>query len=293
MSGWIKIHRKIAQHEIWNDVTTFRLFMFLIINAAHQDVTVSGIKLKRGQYLRSYSQLAEDLSYKEGRGLKKVSKNTIYKSVKKLIDNNMVTVRETELGTVFTIVNYEQYQGFDDSGDSEVGTDKRTNGERTVNEVGTNGELKQELKELKELKNDIKKTNVEDSKKSPKNISSTEDVQSFVDSRINELPSGVSRKILIKYFDCIRMTRSTCRISENILNNLVEKISKYSPDQINYALWLHFEQHDDKKENYTLGILRNTKEHEARRGLIKLKNRNGGVDIAVGQSSDQEYEYPF
>lgn len=291
MGGAFQTSRRIFESDIWSDVPKFRIFFYIYGNAvfAEEGVKVGNILVKRGQLLRSYRNLQEDLAYLENRSVKKYSLSVIKRKVDQLVKENRLKIEETELGTLFTVVNYEQYQRFDNY----------TNGnlERSWNGVGTEQERSENnnknVKKDKNVKNDIKKTNVEDSKKSPKNISSTEDVQSFVDSRINELPSGVSRKILIKYFDCIRMTRSTCRISENILNTLVEKISKYSPDQINYALWLHFEQHDDKKENYTLGILRNTKEHEARRGLIKLKNRNGGVDIAVGQSSDQEYEYPF
>lgn len=128
------------------------------------------------------------------------------------------------------------------------------------------------------------------------NLTSVHDVEIFVDFalRINALPSGVSRKILISYIECIRLTRQTCTISANVLANLFEKFGKYSVNQINYAMWLHVLDHDDKKEKYTLGILRNIKEPEAMRGLIKLKNRNGGMDIASGQSSNEpKYDYGF
>jgi len=127
-----------------------------------------------------------------------------------------------------------------------------------------------------------------------KNLSSTQDIEIFVDFalRTNALPSGTSRKILISYFDCIRLTRQTCTISANILVKFIEKIQKYSVNQIHFALWKHIEQHDDKRESYTLGILRNTNEHEARRGLIKLKNKGGVLEHAAGDENTQ-YEYPF
>lgn len=58
---------------------------------------------------------------------------------------------------------------------------------------------------------------------------------------------------------------------------------------------MHCDQHDDKKEQYTLGILlRNTKEHEASRGLIRLKNKNkGGVMDSEETERDSKYEYGF
>lgn len=79
MQGWIKLHRKILENEIWHDVTTFRLFTLLLLQAVHKDgVKVKGIELKRGQYLRSYSKLAEDLEYKEKEDLKKFRKARFY-----------------------------------------------------------------------------------------------------------------------------------------------------------------------------------------------------------------------
>lgn len=179
MEGWIKIHRKIVEHEIWNDVTTFRLFMLLLLKAAYQDFTYKGLRLERGQFIRSYSKLAEDLSYKEGRGYKVVSKNTIYKSIKKLIESGMVTVRETELGTLFTIVNYEEYQQFDDF--QKVNGERLT--ERTVNEVGTNGEQEKEyirnirIKDIVDYLNLKAKTNYKHTAKK---------TQSLIKARVND-----------------------------------------------------------------------------------------------------------
>lgn len=128
-----------------------------------------------------------------------------------------------------------------------------------------------------------------------KNLTTTEDTEIFVDfaSRTNAIPSGVNHKLLVSYFDCIRLTRQTCTISASILVNFIEKLQKYSANQINYAIWNHIENHDDKKEQYTLGILRNTKEPEARRGLMKLKNSRGGQSFESNKASSGEYDYGF
>ncbi|GIN71168.1 GntR family transcriptional regulator [Bacillus sp. J14TS2] len=150
MGGWIKFHRKILENELWHDVTTFRLFTLLLLQASHKDgLKIKGIEINRGQYLRSYSKLAEDLEFKEGRGYKKVSKSTIKRSVQKLIDEGMVTVRETDSGTVFSIVKYHEYQGLEGNEESFNRTDSGTLTERTQNEDGTNPEQEQELKNLR------------------------------------------------------------------------------------------------------------------------------------------------
>lgn len=147
MQGWIKLHRKILDNELWNDVSTFRLFTLLLLKAAHRDgVKINGVELKQGQYIRSYRKLAEDLSYKEGRGLKQYSTGTIKRCFAKLIQNGMVTVHETELGTLVTILNYASYQ------DSEGNESETRNG--TMNEVETKSKRAQNNnKNEEELKN--------------------------------------------------------------------------------------------------------------------------------------------
>lgn len=140
MQGWIKLHRQILDNDLWHDVTTFRLFTLLLLRASHKDgIKIKSIVLKRGQYLRSYSKLAEDLEYKEKRGLKKVSKSTILRSVKKLVESGMVNVNETEYGTLFTITKYQEYQGLETDYETVNETDKEpfTNLNRNAIETRT------------------------------------------------------------------------------------------------------------------------------------------------------------
>lgn len=161
-TGWVKLHRKILEHELWNDVTTFRLFTLLVMRASHQDgFKMNGVVLNKGQYIRSYSKLCEDLAYKEGRGLKKLSKSTIMRSIKKLVTNNIITVSETELGTLFTIVKYESYQEFSSDHETEPRTEEEPIAERRRNESGTKSELYQELKNLRIKEEEEKRASVE------------------------------------------------------------------------------------------------------------------------------------
>lgn len=106
------------------------------------------------------------------------------------------------------------------------------------------------------------------------NLSSKEDIESFVESQMASNPLPVNKKLLIKYIDCLRLKRKTARISKNIIKTHWEKWSKYPSSVITYAMWTHIEKHDDKPEEYTLAIMRNTDEHEANRKLMMLKNKN-------------------
>ncbi|MEN2765654.1 hypothetical protein [Ornithinibacillus xuwenensis] len=155
METWFKVYRKVFESDLWHDVSTFRLFLFLVGQASHKDgIKVAGIELNKGQFLRSYRKLAEDLSYKEGRGTKQYSTKTIKKSVDKLVSDGMVSIVETKQGTLFTVLNYSKYQ---DLKDIEIET---VNG--SVNEGETNGKRRGNNNKnyrIKELKNKDKKNN--------------------------------------------------------------------------------------------------------------------------------------
>ncbi len=231
-------------------------------------------------------------------------------------------------GTLLTICFYEPYQdlkNYKNRGhqDKKEGQQKKIKGHQEANESvdtptveggektlkgqqvekrGHQGEKEGQLTNITAFINSITNINktlkeyLDSADVKSMNLTSIEDVETFVDfaMRTNALPSGVSRRILISYFDSIRLTRQTCNISANILANFIEKAQKFSANQINYSLWKHVEQHDDKKETYTLGILRNTTEPEARRGLIKLKNKNGGERDATPIASNEEFKkYDF
>ncbi len=98
----------------------------------------------------------------------------------------------------------------------------------------------------------------------------------------------------------LRLTRSTCKISKNVLLQVFAKMKKYSANQINFAVWHHFEKHDDKREQYTLGILRNTRDDEAYRKLMRMLNRQsknmfeireskGGIRSAASRELDPAF----
>ena len=149
MQGWVKMHRKILENELWQDVTAFRLFTLLLLKASHKDgIKTAGIEVNRGQYLRSYSKLSEDLAFMEGRGVKKIPKSTIERKVKKLVDAGIVSVRETVCGTLFTIIKYESYQGNEEPAKQDSGTGVETNVGRPRDDGGTNAGQEQELKNL-------------------------------------------------------------------------------------------------------------------------------------------------
>jgi hypothetical protein len=135
LNGFFKLNREIFDHDIWKNPIDFRLFLLVIGNAvfSEEGVEIEGIKINRGQWLRSYRNLQKDLEYKEKQGYRQHSISTIKRSIDRLIYKKMVRVSGTEKGTLFEVVNYEKYQGFQVTLLEESGTGKRTGSEQVRN----------------------------------------------------------------------------------------------------------------------------------------------------------------
>jgi len=115
--GAFQVSREIFENEIWSDIVKFRIFFYILGKAvfSQEGIDQAGIHLERGQYLRSLRNLQSDLSYKEGRGnaVKKPPLETLRRKIKSLEKEGRITTKSTEYGTLFTVVNYAKYQGFD------------------------------------------------------------------------------------------------------------------------------------------------------------------------------------
>jgi hypothetical protein len=100
--GWIKLHRKLTDWEWYSDVNTSRVFLHLLLVANHKDNKWRGIEIKRGQKLSSLSGLAKETN---------LSIKNIRTAIKRLKSTNEVASYSTAQHTVFTIINYDSYQG--------------------------------------------------------------------------------------------------------------------------------------------------------------------------------------
>jgi hypothetical protein len=152
VGGFFKVYRDIFQHEIFKHELDFRLFMLILGNATYEKEgkVIEGIHVKRGQWIRSYRMLMKDLEYRKARGYSQYGIATIKRAISRLIKNDLVTISETECGTLFTVVNYEKYQGF-----STIDEDNAEHyPERKWNESGTKAEQNKEIKKDKKLIDD-------------------------------------------------------------------------------------------------------------------------------------------
>ena len=105
MTGWIKIHREITEHWIFQDAEKFKWWIDLLIMASHEDnrmlVKDSLVSLKRGQLSISLSFL----STRWGR-----SKEKVLNFLRLLESDHMIERYSDRKSTTITICNYDSYQ---------------------------------------------------------------------------------------------------------------------------------------------------------------------------------------
>ncbi|WP_235011059.1 hypothetical protein [Listeria monocytogenes] len=154
--GAFQTSREIFENPIWSDVVKFRIFFYIYGNAvfANEGSDVAGIHLKRGQFLRSFRNLQNDLAYKEKRGYKQYSLNTIKNKIDQLVKEKRIEIESTDYGTLFTVLNYEEYQGFERY--SNTLSERQENDKRTLRERQENNN--KNVKNDKNVKNINNKT---------------------------------------------------------------------------------------------------------------------------------------
>ncbi|MFD2680133.1 hypothetical protein [Bacillus seohaeanensis] len=137
MNGWVKMEKELVKSEIWHDFIGLRLYLWLVLNATHQNnVKVRELTLKKGQYIRSLSHLTDDLSYVVGRGLKKVPATTIKRAITFLESLGYIETKKTKYGFLFTVLPIRnEMDAFDERiGETVVEQKWSENGPKVVTE---------------------------------------------------------------------------------------------------------------------------------------------------------------
>jgi hypothetical protein len=122
--GWISIHRKIQECEIWVNNEPFDIrsaWIDLLLLANHEDVEMvfdyEPVIIKRGQFLTSVRKLGARWSW---------SKNRVLKYLRLLESLNMIERESNNQRTLLTIVKYDVYQRGKDT-DVDTGIDTGMN----------------------------------------------------------------------------------------------------------------------------------------------------------------------
>jgi len=119
MSGWIKLHRKLLDWEWYSKPVVKSVFIHCLLRANHSDGKWQGKDIVRGTFISSIDKLSSELGH---------SRQEIRTAIKHLKSTNELTTASGTQHTVFTVINYDSYQG---------ATGELTNEQPTANQRAT------------------------------------------------------------------------------------------------------------------------------------------------------------
>lgn len=100
-NGHIKLHRKMLEWEWYKDTNTFCLFLHCLLIANWKDGRFMGVVIPRGSFVSSYPQLAQQTN---------MSLQNVRTAINHLKSTGELTVKSHAKYSIFTVVNYCQYQ---------------------------------------------------------------------------------------------------------------------------------------------------------------------------------------
>ena len=100
-NGFIVLHRKLLDWEWHDSPNTLSLFIHILLGANHEDETVNGIEIKRGQLMTSLPSLARETGQTE---------KQVRCSLNHLIRSGTVADRSTNKYRIITVLKYDDYQ---------------------------------------------------------------------------------------------------------------------------------------------------------------------------------------
>lgn len=123
--GWIKLYRKLRGHEILHDPTALQIFIWILIC----------VDYKTGKMTSGRFWGAEELG---------INPNTFYKALRERVcqRHKLVTLTSNNKNTTISVNNWAKYQH-----------DSNTSGNNKVTTKEQQSNTKQEVKEIKEIKN--------------------------------------------------------------------------------------------------------------------------------------------
>ena len=111
--GWISIHRKILESNICpkGKFSRFEAWIFILLQANHQDGLWQGIVVKRGSFITSQVKLSDSLGWALG---------TVNLFLNWLKTESRIEIKTTNKYTVISVINYDTYQRNESKNENEM-----------------------------------------------------------------------------------------------------------------------------------------------------------------------------
>jgi len=142
INGYIKLYRSVLNWEWFNDINTFRLFIYCLLKANYSDTKWRGLDIDKGTFITSYNRL----SIQTGLSLQQVRT-----SLNKLIMTGELTHTTHSKYSVIKVNNYDLYQ------ESNKQKGKQNNSQVTEKEQRINTIVTTDKEEKKEIIKEEKK----------------------------------------------------------------------------------------------------------------------------------------
>lgn len=146
MSGWIKIHRQLTTHWVWNnsDYLKWWLDILLEVNHTYQKTLIKGVlfECKRGEKLYSLDTWAKRWN---------TNKSKVKRFLELLQKDEMIVIKNETVTTRLTVCKYDSYQ--DERNDNETQVKRRRNADETqvkpIQECNNDNNEKNDIEERK------------------------------------------------------------------------------------------------------------------------------------------------
>ncbi len=149
MLGWISLHRKLQEHEIYTDPYMLKLWIHCLLKASHKErnqlVGNQAVNLEVGQFITGRKALANEFN-KGAKDVHIISESTLWRWLLLFEQLQMLNIKKTTKYSVVTVVNWCEYQGFEQQMNSKWTADEqqmnisRTTDEQQVNNKRTANE---------------------------------------------------------------------------------------------------------------------------------------------------------
>lgn len=248
-SGWVKLHRRAIEEDIGRNVNLLAIWVTLLCWANRFESKIIGpdgpIIIHPGDVVIGMQKLAKHFG---------ISKKTVFKWLHYLEKRGSIGIRRVTTGTIISICNWEEYQGFENEGVTEGKrqvNDRETTGKR---EVTLNGE---EKKERIEEKKKYKKTGtqieyppifVEFWEKYGKHGNKSKAFKVFQALNLNETETDALRRSIQSYYARKPDWQSPQHFSTFLNSDWRQYLEAQGPENPTVADIFDFLPHRQKKE---------------------------------------------